>query len=98
MKRMSAWLTLASAVTWLAACTTPMFTMPPGPRDYRIGFHDGCDNGYAYAGSPFYQPVDSAQLPRSDDPYHSGWQAGFETCRANYQHFQRTLNSMLGPP
>jgi len=32
----------------LAACTTPMFAMPPGPPDYRVGFHDGCDAGYAY--------------------------------------------------
>ena len=39
----------------LTACTTPMFTMPPGPPSYRVGFHDGCDTGYAYAGSPFYQ-------------------------------------------
>jgi hypothetical protein len=86
------------SVMLMAACTTPMFTMPPGPSDYRVAFHDGCDAGYAYAGSPFYQPSDAAQPSRSDEPYHSGWRAGFERCRAHYQRIQRTVSSVLGPP
>ena len=40
---------LCAGALLLAACTTPMFTMPPGPAPYRVGFHDGCDSGYAYA-------------------------------------------------
>src|SRR3979490_3211433 len=37
----------------LSSCTLPMFAMPPGPLAYREGYHDGCDTGYAVAGSPF---------------------------------------------
>jgi hypothetical protein len=86
------------AVFNLAACTTPMFTMPPGPEAYRVGFHDGCDAGYAYADSPFYDEVDTAALARIDEPYHSGWQAGFDRCRSSYQRIQKAVSSVLGPP
>ena len=82
----------------LAACTTPMFTMPPGPAPYRIGFHDGCDSGYAYAGSPFYPPITVAQPPTSSEPYADGWYAGFEDCKENFQRIQATTFVVLGPP
>ena len=82
----------------LAACTTPMFTMPPGPQDYRVGFHDGCDAGYANAGSPFYTPVAVEPAAPGVEPYRSGWVAGFDRCRANYQHLQETVNFLIGPP
>jgi hypothetical protein len=85
------------AVFALAACTTPMFTMPPGPEEYRVGFYDGCDAGYAYAGSPFYHEVDTVALTRIDEPYHTGWQAGFDRCRGSYQRIQKTVSSVLGP-
>lgn len=88
--------TVAAAFS-LAACTTPMFTMPPGPKEYRIGFYDGCDAGYAYADSPFYYEVDTAALARIDEPYHTGWQAGFDRCRSSYQRIQKTVSSVLGP-
>jgi hypothetical protein len=91
-------LALAGAVVSLAACTTPMFTMPPGPTDYRIGFYDGCDAGYAYAGSPFYHQATTTGLTRTDEPYHAGWQAGFDRCRGSYQRIQKTVSSVLGPP
>lgn len=81
----------------LTACTTPMFTMPPGPPDYRVGFHDGCDAGYAYAGSPFYEQGEATQPP-SVEPYASGWQAGFARCASSYQRIQRATDRMLGPP
>ena len=89
---------LVATVGLLTACTTPMFTMPPGPPDYRAGFHDGCDAGYAYAGSPFYRHADVRQPPVSDEPYATGWQAGFESCRTSYQRIQRATSSILGPP
>lgn len=82
----------------LAACTTPMFTMPPGPPDYRTGFHDGCDAGYAYAGSPFYAPLPMEPEAPGTEPYRSGWLVGYNRCRANYQHIQETVNFLLGPP
>lgn len=98
MRHISARLIFSTAVLLIGGCTTPMFTMPPGPIDYRVGFHDGCDAGYAYAGSPFYQSSDVTEPPKSDEAYHSGWQAGFDTCRGSYQRIQRTVNSVWGPP
>jgi len=82
----------------VTACTTPMFTMPPGPPSYRVGFHDGCDAGYAYAGSPFYQPVETTQPPVSDELYATGWHAGFAKCKSSYQSIQRATSLLLGPP
>jgi hypothetical protein len=92
------WASVAPTAVLLAACTTPMFTMPPGPHDYRVGFHDGCDAGYAYADSPFYAPADAAAPASSDEPYVSGWQSGFEQCRGSFQRIQRTVSTVLGPP
>ncbi len=89
---------VGAAAMSLVACTTPMFTMPPGPPDYRVGFYDGCDAGYAYAGSPFYSEVDTVALTRSDEPYHAGWQAGFDRCRGGYQRIQKAISSVFGPP
>lgn len=81
----------------LAGCSTPMFTMPPGLEDYRVGFHDGCDEGYAYAGSPFATSPASAPA-RSNEIYASGWQAGFEHCKYHYQRIQRVVSTVFGPP
>jgi len=92
------WLLFAPLLGVLAACTTPMFTMPPGPPDYRIGFSEGCDAGYASAGSPFYEPTNVDEPTRSDEPYFSGWQAGYYRCLANYQRIQRATSVLLGPP
>lgn len=91
-------LVLAAAFVGLAACTTPMFTMPPGPQAYREGYSDGCSAGYAVAGSPFYKTLDSAAPPRDDDPYRVGWLAGFDRCKQSYQRIQATVSSVLGPP
>ena len=90
------WLTVA-VTTLLTACTTPMFTMPPGPEGYRIGYHDGCDAGYAYAGSPFYEHSEVTEPPLATKDYTFGWQAGFQKCAGNYQSIQRAVNVLLGP-
>jgi hypothetical protein len=82
----------------LAGCTTPMFTMPPGPEGYRIGYYDGCDAGYAYAGSPFYEKSEVTEPPPATEDYTDGWRAGFERCARNYQHLQRAISVPLGPP
>jgi hypothetical protein len=93
------WLVAAIAgAGLLTACTTPMFTMPPGPQDFRVGFHDGCDAGYAYAGSPFYRHSETTRPPASDEPYASGWQAGFAQCASSYQRIQRATSVLFGPP
>ena len=92
------WMVLAAAAAWLAACTTPMFTMPPGPEGYRIGYHDGCDAGYAYAGSPFYEQSNVREPPRATQDYTVGWQSGFQKCAGSYRQMQRGVNALLGPP
>jgi hypothetical protein len=97
MSLMARLIILGAAVS-VAGCTTPMFTMPPGPHAYRVGYYDGCDSGYGYAGSPFYQQIEVAPPAPGTEPYRSGWQAGFDRCRANYQHIQRTVNFLIGPP
>lgn len=89
---------LPCTVALVAACATPMFTMPPGPPDYRVGFHDGCDAGYSYAGSPFYRQTEVTAPEPTDEPYVAGWQSGFERCRGSYQRIQRTVSTVLGPP
>jgi hypothetical protein len=91
------WVVVASAAL-LAACTTPMFTMPPGPEGYRIGYHDGCDAGYAYAGSPLYERSNVTEPPPATTDYRSGWHAGFGQCAGSYQRIQRAVNVLLGPP
>lgn len=86
------------ALALLAGCTTPMFTMPPGPEGFRIGYYDGCDAGYAYAGSPFYGRSEVTAPPPASEDYVHGWQAGFERCASSYQRIQRAINVGFGPP
>lgn len=89
---------IGSVFLAVSACTTPMYTMPPGPSDYRLGYHDGCDAGYAYAGSPFYEASDKTEPERKDKPYLTGWQSGFERCRRSHQRLQAGISALLGPP
>jgi hypothetical protein len=91
------WLAVALAGV-LGGCTTPMFTMPPGTEGYRIGYYDGCDAGYAYAGSPFYDQSNVTNPPAATTDYTSGWYSGFQRCAGNYQRMQRGVNVLLGPP
>jgi hypothetical protein len=86
------------ALAGLAGCTTPMFTMPPGTEGYRIGYYDGCDAGYAYAGSPFYEQSEVTEPPPATEDYTTGWHAGFQRCASRYQHLQRAISVPLGPP
>jgi len=73
--------------------------MPPGPLSYRVGFHDGCDAGYAFAGSPFYAVSTRTDPPpgQGDDIYRSGWYEGFDTCANHYQRIQRAIHVFVGP-
>ena len=91
-------LALIGVLGVLAACSTPDFTAPPGPKEFRIGFQDGCDAGYAYAGSPFYEHSHAVNPQRIDDPYRTGWKAGFSRCKRHYQRVQWTVHHLIGPP
>jgi hypothetical protein len=65
----------------------------------RIGYHDGCDAGYADAGSPFYESRNATEPARNTaDRYAFGWYAGYQTCIGNYQRIQRGINALFAPP
>jgi hypothetical protein len=74
-----------------------MFAMPPGPLAYRQGYHDGCESGYAVAGSPFYEEVWEARAPRGEPDYVAGWTAGLYDCKASFERIQRTIHQVLSP-
>ena len=78
------------------AGSTPTWTSPPGPERFQIGYKDGCDAGYASAGSPFYERADNPAVPEADADYQDGWRMGFYECEKSYNHFQATLHSMFG--
>ncbi len=82
----------------LAGCTTPSFTMPPGTPAYRAGYSEGCDAGYAVAGSPLYRTLEEAEAPPKSDPQRVGWLAGYDRCKRNYQRMQGVFSSVFGPP
>lgn len=80
----------------VTACSMPAFTAPAGTRTFQVGYHDGCDAGYAIAGSPVYQRVERV-APQNDDPqYRAGWGAGYASCKVRYDRIQNTLNAFIG--
>jgi hypothetical protein len=96
--RMTAPVLLGWVSILIASCAPPQWASPAGPRAFQMGYHEGCDAGYAIAGSPLYQRIDSAKPPRSKEPYLSGWEYGFYDCRGNYDRIQNTIRSILSPP
>ena len=84
------------AAALLGACSTPTWTSPPGPERFQVGYKEGCDAGYATAGSPFYDRIDAPPVPEADADYQNGWRWGFYECEKSYNHFQATLHSMFG--
>jgi hypothetical protein len=90
-------LSLISLVGLLTSCALPMFGMPPGPPAYRLGYHDGCDSGYAVAGSPFYKQVWEVGAPRAEPDYVAGWTAGLYDCKGSFERIQRTVHQVLSP-
>ena len=90
---------LVPALVFLAGCTAPSFTMPPGTPEYRAGYHKGCTAGYSLAGSPFVFTPDDEDLvpPPKGDPHRVGWLAGHDRCKQKYRRMQKAINSVLGP-
>ena len=63
----------AVAAVALAACAPPRFASPPGPQAYRQGWHEGCADGYAVAGSPLYaSKLEAAPPPAEADVWPEG--------------------------
>ena len=79
-----------------SGCSTPVWTSPPGSERYRIDYKDGCDAGFAIAGSFFYARIDSAEPADDDADYLAGWQDGFDGCRRRQNRVQATLHSIFG--
>ena len=52
-----------------AGCSTPSWTSPAGTETYQIGYKEGCDSGYAIAGSPMYERIDEASPPFDNAQY-----------------------------
>jgi hypothetical protein len=85
------------AAAALAACAPPRFASPPGPQAYREGWHEGCADGYAIAGSPLYASKLEAAPARPETAYESGWQAGYNHCYASFGRIQRGIHVLFAP-
>ena len=85
------------AAVALAACAPPRFASPPGPQAYRDGWHEGCADGYAIAGSPLYASKLEAVPARPETAYESGWQAGYNHCYASFGRIQRGIHVLFAP-
>jgi hypothetical protein len=81
----------------LAGCAPPRFASPAGPYAYRQGWHEGCADGYAVAGSPMYKQKFTARPNAVGGAYESGWQAGFNACYASYGRIENTINLFFAP-
>ena len=79
-----------------ASCSTPTWTSPPGSERYQIGYKEGCDAGYAVAGSIFYERIERAEPIHDEVDYVNGWEYGYLKCKKKQEHFQATLHSILG--
>lgn len=88
---------ILAAATVLGACAPPRFASPPGTYAYRQGWHEGCADGYAVAGSPLYAHKGSAAPGAVGGGYEYGWQAGFNHCQASYGRIQRGIYVLLAP-
>ena len=92
--------TLTTIFLWVGlmatGCATPAWTSPPGSERYQIGYRDGCDAGYAIAGSFFYERIDSAWPAYDDGDYVSGWENGYDQCKRKQDRFQATVHSIFG--
>ncbi len=95
VRRVSRAAVLAGVVLLLAGCGTTMLTVPPGPGDYRDGFRDGCDSGYAASGNFLYVRAHDAERAEADREYDLGWQAGYGKCQARFHRIQRNVYFIL---
>ena len=80
----------------LSGCAMPAWTGPAGPERFQVGYRDGCDAGYAFAGSPFYERISHAASPYDDLAYKFGWEDGFADCKRSYNRVQTVIHSVLG--
>ena len=80
----------------LSGCAMPAWTGPAGPERFQVGYRDGCDAGYAVAGSPFYERIAHGVPAYDDRAYADGWEDGFSDCKRSYDRVQMVIHSVLG--
>ena len=57
---------------------------PSGPKEYRLGWEDGCDTGLSAQGGPIYKMMFGfKKRPEmgSNELYKQAWNEGFTYCR-----------------
>lgn len=60
------------------------FIEPEGPREYQLGWQDGCDTGLSADDAYFYKAMYGfKKRPEmgANDLYKQGWNEGFTYCR-----------------
>lgn len=97
MRRGLRTITVAISAGILAACATSMVEVPPGTDDYRAGYRDGCDSGYAVAGNGYYRFAQDSQRADTVASYRRGWTVGFAECERNFRRIQRSIFVLLTP-
>jgi len=77
--RMHAVLAVALVAAGLAGCGG---RSPPGSAEFKRGYIDGCDSGYADANRPGYETVYYKDEKRfeTDAEYRKGWIEGQKAC------------------
>lgn len=61
------------------------------PPDYRAGYRDGCESGYAAAGNPYMRTRKNIDLFLGNPVYKTGWEDGFAYCKGDYESTSRAL-------
>jgi hypothetical protein len=70
----------------LGACrpTSLFYITPEGPREYQLGWQDGCDTGLSAHDTFIYKIMYGfKKRPEfgNNDQYKTGWNEGFSYCR-----------------
>ena len=77
---------LSLAVVMLASCrpSSLFYVTPSGPREYQLGWQDGCDTGLSAHGTFLYKIMYGfKKRPEfgNNELYKTAWNEGFSYCR-----------------
>ncbi len=90
---MTSRLTLTLCATGLlAACGASTF-VPDGPPSYKIGYVEGCMQGYSDGGYVLNYPRDE-EAYETNPIYREGWEEGHGRC---YEDQRRAPHAPIGP-
>ena len=72
-----------------------LYSAPPGPNKFKLGWRDGCETGISAAGNhriKFYYKFTQQYTLVSDHAYYTGWKNGWNYCqRYLFQHYTRKI-------